>query len=632
MITGIDIQELEKISTQAAPSAMADGMSLSYQTRQLTDLPLLEEALESGLLASWEELLAADPTATLFQGPSWSLTWYRTYFERYQPCVLLVTYGSQLVGLIPLAVERNTNTLVFASSNMSDYRDVIALPQHKKTVVVQLINFYHSFSFQRQPLWLGPNLPESNTATLALEVCKEMRGVYAIPRSHPGWRWWPIDNSAEEFLKKKSVRQAIKHYQRQGGLQLERIETFESWQNFKQEFFDQHSLRQLYVSRPVSFNDRMKQAFYETLIREHSETVHAVALRVAGRIVAAHYGPVRDGVLYWGAPAFDIHEARYSPGLVLLALIIQDAERLGLRGIDLTIGVEEYKRRFSNSCVDLPSVELYGGHGRYYTQVARDAVVNSAKRLIAKSRGQEAWDPTKAQLEKWAARTQRIRELGVTGSLARITRRSLNVVGERTRWLTLIATPADLKPAQPVLAPDETCTFGTDELRDLLRWEGPPSETSREISVRVRNGPDEMRKGRTLHTVLVNGKLACWGWSYWPKGPEIIDVIQDEIAFTPNSVSLYDFYTVPEFRGRRLYQALLTHILHSRFAEGAERAYIMVREKNIASRKAIERVGFRLAGVDKIIRVLRWRKLVRSQSETEKTGEQSSGPKNEAGG
>jgi len=118
-----------------------------------------------------------------------------------------------------------------------------------------------------------------------------------------------------------------------------------------------------------------------------------------------------------------------------------------------------------------------------------------------------------------------------------------------------------------------------------------------------------MRKGRSLHTVLVDGRLAGWGWSYWPQGPELIDVTQTELEFAPNSVSLYDFYTIPEFRGRRLYQALLTHILRTRFAEGAERAYIMVQDTNVASLKAIERVGFRLVMVDEINRVFGWKKL-----------------------
>ena len=604
MRISIEAQNPTEVEPAVAAVTAVEGCDRQrYETQQITELRQIEESQRTGLLAAWEQLLASDPVGTLFQGPVWCLEWYRAYHERYQPCVLAVTYDDTLVGLVPLAVERATGELVFASGIMSDYRDVLALPQHKQTVIASLLRLYCAGGFS-QPLRLGPTLPESNTAALVFAAGSEVPGAYAIPRSHPGWRWWPGGDTQSEFLKKKTIRQAIKHYERQGPVRLERIDTVEAWHEFRHEFFDQHSLRQLYAGRRPSFNSGMKQSFYDSLMLNSPGAVHVVALRVADRIIAAHYGPVHDKVLYWGAPAFDIREAQRSPGLVLLALIIQDAERLGLRGIDLTIGVEEYKRRFSSSSVTLPTVEIHCGRRRYYAQELRDRVVSGAKLLVAKTKRPDAWEQAKEHLDRVGERAQRLRELGIKESCIRVARRAVAAVGERARWLTLTATPATLQPVEPVLAAGEDCSFHTDELRDLLKWDGPSAETARALVVVVRRAPVDLRKGRTLHTLLVDGHLACWGWSYWPQGPERIDVTQTEIEYAPNSVSLYDFHTVPEFRGRRLYQALLTHILHTRFAEGAELAYIMVRDTNVASRKAIERVGFRVVAVDEISRLL----------------------------
>jgi CelD/BcsL family acetyltransferase involved in cellulose biosynthesis/ribosomal protein S18 acetylase RimI-like enzyme len=587
----------------AAGTAVEGCDRQRYKTQQITELPQIEESRRTGPLAAWEQLLASDPVGTLFQGPVWCLEWYRAYHERYQPCVLAVTYGAALVGLVPLAVERATGELVFASGIMSDYRDVIALPQHKQTVIASLLRFYCAGGFS-QPLRLGPMLPESDTAAHVLAAGRDVPGAYAIPRSHPGWRWWPSDGAPSDFVKKKSIRQAIKHYERQGAVRVARIDTVEDWHEFKHEFFDQHSIRQIYAGRRPSFNSGMKQSFYDALMLNSPGAVHVVALRVADRIIAAHYGPVHDRVLYWGAPAFDIREAQRSPGLVLLALIIQNAEQLGLRGIDLTIGVEEYKRRFSSSSVTLPTVEIYCGRRRYYGQVLRDRAVDGAKLLVGKAKGPAAWEQAKGHLDRVGERAQKLREFGIKESCIRMGRRAVTAVGERARWLTLSVTPAALQPVEPALSAGESCSFHTDELRDMLKWDGPSAETARAIAALVRRAPVDMRNGRTLHTLLVAGRLACWGWSYWPQGPELIDVTQTELAYAPNSVSLYDFHTIPEFRGRRLYQALLTHILRTRFAEGAELAYIMVRDTNVASRKAIERVGFRVVAVDEISRLL----------------------------
>ena len=64
---------------------------------------------------------------------------------------------------------------------------------------------------------------------------------------------------------------------------------------------------------------------------------------------------------------------------------------------------------------------------------------------------------------------------------------------------------------------------------------------------------------------------------------------------------MYDFYTLPEFRCKS-YQALLVHILRLRFGQGAKLAYIGVAANNVASRKAIERVGFRLIMINSFYR------------------------------
>ena len=142
MSTGIDIPGLEFAPRAARGAPNKTVGELTYTTHQLNDLPEIEEARQVGLLKSWEDLLDADPAGTLFQGPVWCMEWYRTYYQRYRPCMLLVSYGGSLVGLVPLAVERATGAMVFASANMSDYRDVLALPQHKQTVVTQFIHFF----------------------------------------------------------------------------------------------------------------------------------------------------------------------------------------------------------------------------------------------------------------------------------------------------------------------------------------------------------------------------------------------------------------------------------------------------------------------------------------------------------
>jgi len=116
---------------------------------------------------------------------------------------------------------------------------------------------------------------------------------------------------------------------------------------------------------------------------------------------------------------------------------------------------------------------------------------------------------------------------------------------------------------------------------------------------------------RLLHTLVIDGKLAAWGFSYQPTQPaNLTETPGAVLDFEANAVSLYDFHTIPEFRGRRVYQALLSRILARRFAQGMARAYITVLLSNTPSRVAIERVGFQL------IREHHYRRLLKRASVT----------------
>jgi CelD/BcsL family acetyltransferase involved in cellulose biosynthesis len=72
---------------------------------------------------------------------------------------------------------------------------------------------------------------------------------------------------------------------------------------------------------------------------------------VANRPAAIHLGIRFREVLHWWVPAYDPGLAGRSPGLLLLALIAQNAESLGIRRIDLGKGEERYKTSFKSGSV-----------------------------------------------------------------------------------------------------------------------------------------------------------------------------------------------------------------------------------------------------------------------------------------
>jgi RimJ/RimL family protein N-acetyltransferase len=213
-------------------------------------------------------------------------------------------------------------------------------------------------------------------------------------------------------------------------------------------------------------------------------------------------------------------------------------------------------------------------------------------------------------IEGWLRfRLGRLHELGLRETLRRVARHALAAVHREAAGLIFTAEARDVRSIAPRLQPGESYRVVKDETSWLV---SPPSgswEAAREAAFALRCARGARRERRTIHVALVNDKAACWGWSYWPELPIAITEVGTTRQFPPGSVSLYGFFTVPEMRNRGLYAALLGRILRERFAEGARRAFIMCLETNVASHRAIERVGFRLMEIHRSRRWLWWNSI-----------------------
>jgi GNAT superfamily N-acetyltransferase len=100
------------------------------------------------------------------------------------------------------------------------------------------------------------------------------------------------------------------------------------------------------------------------------------------------------------------------------------------------------------------------------------------------------------------------------------------------------------------------------------------------------------RHGRVPYVAMIGTEVASYGW-VTPE-PEPMDDLGVAFTSPPGDVWLYDFATVPEFRGRRLYPALLRRILDDLKEQGVRRAWIGTSPGNYASQNGISRAGFTL--------------------------------------
>lgn len=114
--------------------------------------------------------------------------------------------------------------------------------------------------------------------------------------------------------------------------------------------------------------------------------------------------------------------------------------------------------------------------------------------------------------------------------------------------------------------------------------------------------------GRRAYVVQGPAGLLAYGWVTLGEEEQIAEV-EGRIRMAPGEAYIWDCATLPPFRGRGLYPALLAAIARALAAAGCSSAFIAARADNRPSIRGFEKAGFeRLAHV-RYLRLWRWRRL-----------------------
>jgi CelD/BcsL family acetyltransferase involved in cellulose biosynthesis len=514
-------------------------------SQAIRGLAALEAAIAGGLDHEWRRLVDQDPHASFFQTAGWCLPWYRCYAESFDPYVIVVESGGRLVGVLPMAVDRASGALVFASNTMADYRDIVALPEYREQVVSELISHYQHgrFSGTLQVGWIDP---ASGTAALVTSVCAR-RGLRHSVRRQPCWRWFPPAPA------KPSAQKFLNWYKRHGDVTFEVVQSESAWERFREEYYRQHTLRQIQTGREKAFDDRRK-ILYEALFHSRDVEPHVTGFFHNGRMLAGHFGYVWRGVLLLGPPSIRLEDEQRSPAVILLSWIIQNAASLGVNGLDLTIGESDFKKRLGNQCVELSMIEIHRSSSHYYAQTVRDSAVAAAKRLVARAAGGDAWKThVKPVAAAVAFERSRMPELGLFGAARAILRTALRLVFDRGVERTYALTRDSVRSRGPELGRG---IVRENTVEDLLLWQGSSVATARTMTDCARSYGRFLANGKVFHTLTVDGALAGWCYS--------------------SANDIHDAFIVPEFRKTSSAGHLVRAAARSRFEQGAAELRITV--------------------------------------------------------
>jgi CelD/BcsL family acetyltransferase involved in cellulose biosynthesis len=303
------------------------------------------EALER-LAPEWSELLREAPDASPFQSPEWLLAWRRRFLAEGLRAIAL-RRGQRLAALAPFFVYRDAagrRQLTLLGNGLSDRLDVVCAPQDRPAVAAAL-----GAALRASAAWDVcdfRDLPEGSPL-LAVDLGSVRRESLEPEEPCPELAL-PADPDAVGAdlprSRRTDLRRCARRLAETGEVSVTRAGAAD---------LDEHleALRRLHGARWRARGEAGVLAEDEVMAF-HRQAAAALlargwlrlqALRLDGRIIAAHYAMHRGARACSYLHAFDPAFAALGPGWLLMAESLRGAVREGVRVFDFLRGREPYK-------------------------------------------------------------------------------------------------------------------------------------------------------------------------------------------------------------------------------------------------------------------------------------------------
>lgn len=296
--------------------------------------------------------------------------------------VFVVAAESGTVAILPLQKKSNflggEDYRMLGADFYPDPLGLIAAPEHLEAATNALKTYFHESSF-----W------DRITLDWLLEDEIARWGVGASRQTVEPYRVLPasFDELLKEFKKKKryNLRSAQKRFMDEGG-ELIWSESLDSRRNLLEALFSLHGKRADERALDSSFMGDRVESLHRNLV-ESSSSVRLYGLRFQGKIVAVIYGFEHAGCFFYYQVAHDPDYGNYSPGSVLLYLVIEDSCSRGLKEFNFLQGNESYKKIWASQARTLYKGVLVNDNWRASVLQRIEASKKRGKAYLKKAKG-----------------------------------------------------------------------------------------------------------------------------------------------------------------------------------------------------------------------------------------------------
>ncbi len=562
-----------KLNPQRLP-----GLRISV-LREIPDDPVLRD--------QWNALAAQVYRPQVFYTYEWARAVQIALRESLHPLLLLAQDDrEQLVGVAALATSAD-GTVSFLCATTGDYCDFLARAADASSFVQQTLQTLRQQGYRDIVL---TNFPADSPSFAALRNAATGAGFRMFART--AYLCAQVELASFErdpagrikLPRQKMVRRCLKAMAEDGPVATVHQSDWEHVGPALPEFFRAHVARFLYTGRTSNLVRPERRQFLLELARLLSVPGWLCFSRInAGtRTISWNYGFKFDRSWFWYQPTFINDLEKYSPGFVLLSKLIEEAAVTpSLSTVDMGLGAEGYKERFSNATRRTMYVTLHRSLLRHWQQIVRDRV---AAAITASPRLE---NPARALIVKLNALALRWKQSGIAATAAWALRRTVRALWSREEVFFFEAAPGEISATpqyqlQPItyeLLADTAIQYHDDSQTQssLLRSAARLRSSSAQGYALVDDA------GRILHLAWV----APFAGFFLAELQHTLDC--PDLA----RVMLFDCWTPVAQRGHGYYAESIQRVAQLQRAQG-KRPWIFSAATNTQSRNGILKAGFPL--------------------------------------
>ena len=326
---------------------------------------------------SWRNLLVLVDQPQVFYTPEWASAVSRSYSLTVKPLLFCAFDNEQLVGVAALAADYALGEARFLAGTTADYCDFICINRFRRQFIDLVLEQLENFNL---PTLILANLPEDSGTLKTFPSVARPRGYAVLAR--PAYSCARVTFNSVKVraelkdiaTRKQVVRRHMKALAKLGSVQVRHITDRDGIEAALPDFVNLHVSRFLSTGRISNLAMAERRAFLRELGRQLSNDGGIVLsqLIVGDRAIAWNYGFRYADSWFWYQPTFAEEFQQYSPGLCLLAKILEracDEPQIGV--LDLGLGAEEYKERWANSSRETLHVTASRSPGTFFREMLR---------------------------------------------------------------------------------------------------------------------------------------------------------------------------------------------------------------------------------------------------------------------